>query len=103
MTPHCRHNLYVCEICDAEALAYAQKPFEPWTQRPRFVTELDPQATERLVNLFVDELCNVIEENASKLKSEARSKKRSRTAGEYDALVAVIHRMQEHGLIRRNA
>ncbi len=100
MTPYCRHNKYHCDICAAESRALdVNRPFEPWTPRPKFVTNLDPQATERIVNLLVTEICNVIEENVSKVKSAAPGKRHARLVGEGQALLAVVQRMQEHGLI----
>ena len=43
--------------------------YEPWTRRPRFVTALDPQATERLVNELVHEMCDEIDNLTSTVKS----------------------------------
>lgn len=105
MTPSCRHgNFAHCELCAGEAKPVeVNTPFEPWTSRPKFVTELDPQATERLVNVFVGELCNLIENRVSAAKSAGpgKSSRRARIIGETEALLAVVHRLQEYGLIRR--
>ena len=73
--------------------------YEPWTARPRFVKTLDPQATERLVNELVNELCDEIENLMPSVKSLPPGKHLARKSGELEALLAVIQRMQDHGII----
>lgn len=75
-------------------------PFEPWTRRPKFVESLDPQATARLVNLLVNEICHEIEDLVSSVKSLPPGKQQSRRAGELEAMLAVIHRMEDHGIVK---
>jgi hypothetical protein len=66
-------------------MSEARPGYEIWGKRPRFVAELDPQATERLVNLLVNELCNEAEALTSSVKSLPPGKRLARKSGELEA------------------
>lgn len=75
------------------------EPYKPWSKHPRSVKGLDAQAASRLVDRFVNELCWEIDDLVSNLKSLPPGKQRARVQGEYEALTAVLQRMEDHGLV----